>query len=125
MRHSSTAISKAKHHYWYQAFSHGKAACSRSGSYKFTLALSLQSCSDYNPVEEPSWLQQDSIRTSTFHWDVENSPDNVPLRTGHKIGAQLGADDKWKAKKRKSPGEGSLEDIMTFVKEKVSSLKMN
>lgn len=87
----------------------------------------MQSDSDYNPVEEPAWLQQDSLQASHFSYTAGRaSPSDTP-----RIRAYVGVEESTAvasplrhgrtAKPGPLVGE-SMEEIMTFVRDKVRCL---
>ena len=89
-------------------------------------------------MEEPSWLQQDSLQASHFSYTVNDSPPQTPkikAHTNYARGAKQAAPLDLGPRQGKRPllpqklGNGmagrqadeSLDDIMSFVKEKVLS----
>lgn len=87
-----------------------------------------QSDSEYNPVEEPSWLQQDSLQATHFSYHLD-SPPTTPKIKAHKARDSRAVDSPLARAKgprnqperalQQNPADNSLDDIMSFVKEKV------
>jgi hypothetical protein len=95
--------------------------------------MALQSDSDYNPVEEPSWVQQDSLVGTHFSYDHDISPGETPRIKAYAVEQSTAVESPVRERRGKqnhafaSPQtnvtvEESMEDINSFIKMKVRQL---
>ena len=89
-----------------------------------TVCCGSQSDSDYNPVEEPSWMQNDSLQAT--HFALQSSPSDSPRILAFGVEESTAVASPVRLPQRqplrpKQPGNGDLDDIMTFVKDKVGT----
>lgn len=86
--------------------------------------LCLQSDSDFNPVEEPTWLQQDSLHATHFSYVLNSSPSDTPrIRAfGVEESTAVASPMRHQNVRAALANNSSMEEILSFVQDKARIL---